>query len=266
MKSRKWTKKWNLAATGLMLLASGPTWGEGMIPGRESGSSRIQLTSRQSEHPQAYSDQPRNGVPPTMHQPNGIAPATSYGVRPRSVRDYSWIYIDPAPEPRKLKVHDLIVIVVDEKSEVTENSLYNRQKMGQLKMELKEFIRLDNDGNLANAAENSPTVDTNLQQMLNARGVLQNREGMKFRIAATVSDVMPNGNVVLEARKSVRSNWDVWTYSLTGIARPEDVLANNTIMSENVAQMNIVKSEKGRIRDSTRRGWVLTTYDFLSPF
>jgi len=78
--------------------------------------------------------------------------------------------------------------------------------------------------------------------------------------------VMPNGNVVLEARKSVRSNWDVWTYSLTGIARPEDVLANNTIMSENVAQMNIVKSEKGRIRDSTRRGWVLMTYDFLSPF
>ena len=260
-------KRLRAATASLLLLTSSGAWGEGLVQEPEgSVLARRQLTSRETDQPQQFMDQPRNGVPPTMHGPNGIAPATAYGVRPRSVRDYSWIYIDPAPEPRKLKVHDLVVIVVDEKSEVTENSQYNRQKMGQLKMELNEFIRIDNEGNLANAAENSPTIDTNLQQMLNARGTLQNREGMKFRIAATVSDILPNGNIVLEARKSVRSNWDIWTYSLTGIARPEDVLANNTILSENIYNLDIDKSEKGRIRDSTRRGWVLMVYDFLSPF
>lgn len=226
-----------------------------------------QLADRRlDDRPQLYSDQSRNGIPPTEFQPNGIAPASAYGTRPPSVRDYSWIYIDPAPEPRKLKVHDLVVIVVDEKSEVTENAQYNRQKTGQLKLELKEFIRIDDDGNLANAATNSPKVDTNLQQNLQSRATVQNREGMKFRIAATVSDILPNGNVVLEARKMVRSNWDLWSYSLTGIARPEDVLANNTILSENVYNLNIVKTEKGKVRDSSRRGWVLTLYDFLSPF
>jgi len=221
---------------------------------------------RMDDRPQMYSDQPRNGVPPTMHQPNGIAPASAYGMQPRTIRDYSWTYIDPAPEPRKLKVHDIVVIIVDEKSEVTENALYNRQKTGQLKLELKDFVRIDDDGNAANAAANSPTVDTNLQQNLQSRGIMLNREGMKFRIAATVSDILPNGNVVLESRKSVRSNWNVWTYSLTGIARPEDVLANNTILSENIYNLDIDKTEKGKIRDASRRGWLATTYDFLSPF
>lgn len=258
---------------GLVLLGSEGIYGQGsdwkptdnVFRRKESASERV-ADRRMDDRPRLYSDQPRNGVPPTMHEPNGIAPASAYGMQPPTVRDYSWIYIDAAPEPRKLKVHDIVVIVVDEKSEVTENALYNRQKTGQLKLELKDFVRLDDNGNAANAAANSPTVDTNLQQNLQARGLMQNREGMKFRIAATVSDILPNGNIVLEARKSVRSNWNIWTYSLTGIARPEDVLANNTIMSENVAMMNIAKSEKGKIRDASRRGWLMTTYDFLSPF
>lgn len=256
------------ATVGLVMLTTG------MVSAQERGRRSEETVFRQhqiasarsDDFPQQFIDQPRNGLPPTMFDPNRVSAAGNYGPKQRQIRDYSWIYIDPAPEPRQLKVHDIIVIVVDEKSEVTENSLYNRQKMGQLKLELKEFIRIDDAGNLANAAENSPTVDTNLQQMMNSRGVLQNREGMKFRIAAVVSDILPNGNIVLEARKSVRSNWDVWTYSLTGIARPEDVLANNTILSENIYNLDIDKTEKGRIRDSTRRGWVSTVYDYLSPF
>jgi flagellar L-ring protein precursor FlgH len=179
--------------------------------------------------------------------------------------DYSLTALPPV-EPREVKVHDIVTVIVNEKAEVTEDSRYNRQKQGQFKAELKEFIRLDDDFNLANAAGNSPTAEGRLQSQLNSRGQLQSSEGVRYRIAATVVDVLPNGTVVLEARKTIRTNWDVWEYSLTGSARSADISANNTILSENIADMDIVKTERGRVRDATRRGWLVTLYDWLSPF
>lgn len=192
-----------------------------------------------------------------------VAPPNPHG--PRRVRDFSWIYID-APQPREIYVHDIITILVDEKSQVTVNSRFNRQRNATLKAELKEFIRLDNDFNLANAALNAPTVDSNLQSRLNSTGDLTDREGIQYRIAATVVDVLPNGNIVLEARKSIRTNWDVWEYSLTGMIRSEDINRDNTALSENIANLNIVKKQRGKVYDSTKRPWGILLYDWFSPF
>ncbi len=186
--------------------------------------------------------------------------------QPRRMRDYSWIHIDPV-QPRIIKVHDLITIIVDEKSEVTVRSTFNRQRTGTLKAELKEFIRINESGNLGNAAEtSSPTIDANLAGRIQSRGNLEDSEGVRFRITATVVDVLPNGNLVLEARKSVRSNKDVWEYSLTGILRSEDVNRDNTALSENMANKIIEKRQRGKVYDSTKRPWGIRVYDFIFPF
>ncbi|MFN0199416.1 MAG: flagellar basal body L-ring protein FlgH [Planctomycetaceae bacterium] len=185
--------------------------------------------------------------------------------QPRRIRDYSWIYIDQ-PLPREIKVHDIITIVVDENSEVTQNARYTRQRMGQLKAELKEFMRIDDEGNLAIAAADSPSIDGTLQSRLQSAGDTINREGIKYRIAATVVDVMPNGHLVLEARKSIRANYDVWEYTLTGILRPDDVNRDNTALTENVANLDIVKRQRGRVFDATKRPWGIYLWDQLMPF
>lgn len=181
------------------------------------------------------------------------------------MRDYSWIYID-GPEPREIKVHDIISILVDDKSEATLNSRFNRQRTANTKAELKEFIRLGKTGNLVTAASNQPTIDANLQSRLQSNGQLIDQEGMRFRIAATVVDVLPNGNVVLEARKSIRSNRDVWELSLTGIIASRDIKRDNTASSDNIANLIIVKKQRGKVYDSTRRPWGTLLYDRFFPF
>ncbi len=186
------------------------------------------------------------------------------GPGPR-MRDYSWIYID-APAPREIKVHDIITILVDEKSEVTVNSRFNRQRTSTLKAELKEFIRIGKTGNLATAASNQPTIDANLQGRLQSTGGMTDQEGIRYRIAATVVDVRPNGNLVLEARKSIRTNRDVWEYSLTGEIRSEDISRNNTALSENIATLIIDKKSKGKVFASTKRPWGTFLYDVFFPF
>ena len=89
---------------------------------------------------------------------------------------------------------------------------------------------------------------------------------MKYRIAATVVDILPNGTLILEAHKSIRSNTEVWEYSLTGRIRSQDVSGNNTVNSENIADLYIAKREQGKIQDSTKRGFITRFYDFFLPF
>ncbi len=184
---------------------------------------------------------------------------------PPTIADFSLIYIED-PKPRELQVHDLITVIVNEKSEVTMNSRFNRQRNSQLKMELKDFVKIGPGFTLDNAAANSPTIDANSQARINNQGQVTDSEGINYRITATIVDVLPNGNMVLEARKMITTNDDRWEYALTGIVRAADVTAANTVLSEHVADMQIDKRLNGRVFASTKRSWGTKVLDFISPF
>lgn len=189
----------------------------------------------------------------------------SYSPKPPLIKDYSLIYVPPL-EPIVVKVHDIITILVDEKSSVTVDSRYNRNRTAILKAELKEFLRINEMGNLAPAALNSPKIDAQLQGRLQSTGQLADREGIQYRIAAIVVDIRPNGNLILEARKSIRTNRDIWEYRLTGEIRSKDVNRDNTALSENVANLDIVKHQRGKVYASTKRPWGVILYDWIFPF
>jgi flagellar L-ring protein precursor FlgH len=178
----------------------------------------------------------------------------------------SLIFID-APQPREIKLHDIITIIVNEKSQVTVNSIFNRQRNASLKAELKEFIRLDDDLRLTNAAaDNQPAIDSNLTGRIQSQGQLNDSEGINYRIAATVVDILPNGNLILEARKSIRTNRDMWEYQLTGTLRSEDINRDNTAFSEHIANLNIEKRQRGKVYDSTRLPWGTRLFEIIFPF
>lgn len=207
-----------------------------------------------------------DGAPiPGISGPSSGMPGPVVVPRPIRRRDMSWIHID-RPRPRKIAVHDIITVIVDEKAEVLQNSRFNRQRNAILNAQLKEFIRIDSKGNLNTAAEEGPGINGQLQSQLQSYGQGLSQEGMKYRIAATVVDVLPNGTLILEARKSIRTNGELWEYSLTGRIRTQDVAGNNTVATENVADLNIIKREHGKIQDSTKQGILSTLYDKLLPF
>jgi flagellar L-ring protein precursor FlgH len=201
----------------------------------------------------------------TVAPPNFGVPPGPIPPRPLRRRDLSWIYID-RPRPRKLAVHDIITVIVDEKSESTQNTRFNRQRNVIFNAILREFIRINSKGNLDTAAPEAPGIQAQLQSQMQSYGQGLSQEGLKYRIAATVVDILPNGTLVLEARKSILTNDALWEYSLTGKIRTQDVAGNNTVHSENVADLKISKRENGKIPDSTKRGFFTKLYDwFLVP-
>ena len=215
--------------------------------------------------PQGWRPANRNPAMPPQSVPQpGMTRAVNFAV-PATIRDYSWIYIDE-PEQREFKINDLVTVIVSEKSEVTINSRFNRQRTSSFSAELKEFVRITSGPTLENSASTSPGIDGSQEDRIQATGQVTDKEGMTYRIAATIVDVRPNGNLVLEARKRINAGDDIWEYTLHGEIRYEDVLSNNTVLSENIANLNIKKRMEGRNYSSVKRRWGTKLYDMLWPF
>jgi len=184
---------------------------------------------------------------------------------PLLIKDFAWSYVDQ-PKPHEVKVHDIITVTVKEAATTNAKSVYNRQRNGQYTAQLAQFIRINSQGNLDNAATNSPEIDGQLQSQLQSTGQVTETENITYRIAATVVDVLPNGVLVLEARKSILDNKDLWEYTLTGKIRSEDIGPDNTALSERIADLSISKVQHGKLHDSTKRAWFVHLYDLIGPF
>jgi flagellar L-ring protein precursor FlgH len=184
---------------------------------------------------------------------------------PLLIRDYGWAFVD-SPKPHEVKVHDIITVTVKEAAETNAKSTYNRQRNGQYTAQLAQFIRINSQGNLDNAAQNSPEIDGELQSRLQSTGQVTEMESIKYRIAATVVDILPNGVLVLEAHKSIVDNKDLWEYTLNGKVDPKKVSPDGSVLSENIADLSIAKQQHGKLHDSTKRAWFIHLYDWIGPF
>ena len=85
-------------------------------------------------------------------------------------------------------------------------------------------------------------------------------------ITAKVVEVMPNGNLVLESRKEIVINNEKQILVLRGMARPDDISPNNTILSSMVADAQIYFVGDGIIQDKQSPGWLVRFIDRVWPF
>ncbi len=178
----------------------------------------------------------------------------------------SWTAERPV-EARQVRLHDLVTVIVSEQSVVTSEGEMDRKKKAEGSMTLEDWILLRGLTAIPDPQSGGdPTISGKMENKLRSEAELETRDAMKFRIACTVVDIRPNGNLVLEGHRTIKNNNDTWEYALTGEIRPEDVLPNNTVLSENVAYLRIDKRESGHVRDGYRRGWLLRFLDTWQPF
>jgi flagellar L-ring protein precursor FlgH len=183
-----------------------------------------------------------------------------------TLQNTSWLYQKIEP-PKEIKLHDIVTVVVDEKNQLISEGQIQRRRTAQYDAQLKNWIQLDGlNAEASNPADGLPRATGNLTVQNQAQMELETRGALLFRIAATVVDIRPNGTMVIEARRTVHNNEERWEESLTGIIRREDILPNNTILSEDIAEMSIFKRELGHVRDGYKRGWFSLWFDRFGPF
>jgi flagellar L-ring protein FlgH len=185
---------------------------------------------------------------------------------PLLLKDVNYGYTEVEP-PKELKVHDLVTVMVDESAQVLSEGEVDRKKKANGKFSLDDWILFDGFAVIPDPqSKGDPKITGNMENKYRAEGELETRESMQFRIACEIVDIRPNGTIVLEGRRFIQNNTEQWELSLTGIARPEDILPNNTVLSEDLASLRINKREAGHVRDGYRRGWLLKVLDRYQPF
>jgi flagellar L-ring protein FlgH len=183
-----------------------------------------------------------------------------------TLAEYSWTYQKPV-EPHPIRLHDIITVTVAEKSVVISEGQMDRKKKAYGDLKLPNWILFKGlsiipDPQTAGTPHVRGEVDNKVQSQAN----LQTKDSMQLQIACNVVDLRPNGNLIIEGRRTIKNNEDTWEYSLNGEIRAEDVLPNNSVMSTNVSNLRLVKREEGHVRDGYRRGWLLEWLDKYQPF
>ena len=98
------------------------------------------------------------------------------------------------------------------------------------------------------------------------KGSVNRQEALLTNVAAVVTQVLPNGNLVVEGKQEVRVNFEIRELIVAGIVRPEDIESDNTINSTKIAQARIAYGGRGQITDVQQPRYGQQVLDVLLPF
>lgn len=199
--------------------------------------------------------------------PGSPGQGSPYSATPPLLIDgVSWTY-QPAPPVRVFRKHDVVTIRVDEITRMQAIGLSESRRLTLFNAALTDWIRLTDFRLRPDPQEDGePTVGTQSNNNFRAQSTLESRESLTFNIAATIVDILPNGSLVLEARKTIRVNDNLWETSLSGTCRVQDIAPDNVVLSKDLIDMEIRKEDQGHLRDGYKRGWFQRWFDRLQPF
>lgn len=169
-------------------------------------------------------------------------------------------------DPRAARVGDILTVNIDISDRAQLQNSTNRSRTSAEDSDLTNLFGADLTGFFNDNIDPSSLTSLGSTSSLQGTGSVNRTETVSLTVAALVTQVLPNGNLVIAGRQEVRVNNEVRELLITGIARPQDIASDNTIAHTQIAEARISYGGRGHLSDVQRPRYGQELYDILMPF
>jgi flagellar L-ring protein precursor FlgH len=166
------------------------------------------------------------------------------------------------------QVGDLVTILVKETTSVSDTAKTETKRENDLSASvnvLPNSTRLpaaqgqDNAGTL-------PAVDLGSAKEFKGEGKVESSGEVRATITGRVTDILDNGNLVVEGVRQIKVNADTKTIRITGVIRHVDIRPDNTVLSEKLHNFQVAIEGEGPLTRAQQEGWLGRIIDTVWPF
>ena len=161
---------------------------------------------------------------------------------------------------------DIVTILVQEAAAATSTQTKASNRESSLTDAVSSFLFTPAASGLGTHKGELPAASWAGKSSYTGGGSVNNTQSLTARAAVLISDVLPNGNFVIEGVRVVKFSGETQYVVLRGIIRPDDIGTDNTILSTNIADARVEFYSEGTLTDAQKRGWLSKLYEKLRPF
>jgi flagellar L-ring protein precursor FlgH len=162
-------------------------------------------------------------------------------------------------------VGDLVTIMIEEQSSVQKDASDDSNKSVGGGMGF-DFPGMEANGTSMWDALSMPEWSADASKSFSASGSKASSDTFSASITVYITEVMPNGNLLICGERKVNIDGDIIQFTLTGIVRPDDVSNSNTVLSSRVADALISYKTTGEFSKANKKGFFSKVLDWVIPF
>ena len=171
-------------------------------------------------------------------------------------------------DQRASEVGDILTVVIEIEDDASISNSTNRSRTAGEDASAASILGYEASlaQILPEAIDPTSLIDLDSSSNTQGAGSVNRDESINLRVAVLVTQVLPNGNLVIAGRQEVRVNFEVRELQVAGLIRPEDITSTNTINYDQIAEARIVYGGRGQITDVQQARYGQQIYDIIWPF
>jgi flagellar L-ring protein precursor FlgH len=169
-------------------------------------------------------------------------------------------------DPRARKIGDVVTVKISIKDKATLDNNSKRSRDAKSSLKPKLGYDFQTTGGLAHQGDLSVDAQVDAETSTDSKGGITRSEKIELLIAAVVTGVLPNGNLIISGSQEVRVNYEVRELSVAGIVRPRDIATDNSVAYDKIAEARISYGGRGRITEVQQPAVGQQLFDLLTPF
>ncbi len=164
------------------------------------------------------------------------------------------------------RVGDILTVIVQESAATQSSQSKKTNSASNVDAGVEQFLFPANISRFGTHKGALPSIKLGGSNDFNGGGEVNNTQSLNARAAVMVTDVLPNGNLVIQGVRRVVSAGETQHVVLHGVIRADDVSSGNTVFSSNIADAKVEFINEGSLTDAQKKGWLAKLYEKLRPY